>query len=62
MDIWEVTLEIPVHVEAQTKEQAVKLGVDSASWQFFTTFNLEHVIEAKKVKGYFDSLGTFVKD
>ena len=62
MDTWEVTLEIPLRVEAQTKEEAIKRGIDDASWQFFTTFNSEHVVRAKKVKGHFNSLGTFVKD
>lgn len=62
MNNWRVALEVSVVVSAETKEEALKQGVDSASWQFFTTFNPECVTEVKKVKGYYNKLGDFVEE
>lgn len=62
MDSWKVTLEVDVIVEAQTKEEAIKQGIESASWQFFTEFSQSNFVKAEQINGYYDGDGTFIKE
>lgn len=59
---WKITLEVDVIVQAETKEDAIKRGIDSASWQFFTSFNQSNFVRAKQVKGYYNKLNDFIED